>query len=344
MRSMAHARSRRAAPRAGILSATAAALTVLALGSCAPSETEPAGPSGFTAASGQLVVSPTAISGHPDPARWEVEVAWVDPEVAQVTVFPERPDDPPADDPPADDPARVAPQSHREAPGADRARSPGRADATVAEDAPGPDLTLTPRPQPGAEYLTPIPSPALSWGSAQVEDAWLFQNPTLIGSPLAFLVVEDRGDWLRVQFPARPNQQTGWIDASLVTVTAHRWHAEVNVTTNRLRVWDGDDLVTDTGVVAGTSYTPTPLGRFYFNEKQQTDPWSAYGSWILSTNGFSDTLERFGGEVPIFALHGTPYPETVGQDLSNGCIRMPNEVVEYLAEHMPIGTPIDVVA
>jgi lipoprotein-anchoring transpeptidase ErfK/SrfK len=144
-------------------------------------------------------------------------------------------------------------------------------------------------------------------------------------------------------FPARPNHQTAWIERDDVRVIHHNWHAEVDTTANRLRVWEGDELRVDTLVVAGTPSTPTPLGRYYVNEKQeQATPYTAYGSWILSTNGFSEAHERFSGEVPIFGLHGTPYPDTIGQDLSNGCIRMPNDIVEYLAAHMPVGTPVDV--
>jgi lipoprotein-anchoring transpeptidase ErfK/SrfK len=29
---------------------------------------------------------------------------------------------------------------------------------------------------------------------------------------------------------------------------------------------------------------------------------------------------------------------------SNGCIRIPNEVIEQLADTVPIGTPVDIVA
>lgn len=309
--------------------AVVAALGLVA--GCSRGEPDQEARSGFTVDDRQLVVPRTPITGHPDPDRWDVQVAWVDPDVPQVLVL-------------KDLPAALRNRRSESTTAADTSDRRAKSDATVAAEAPGPDLTLSATPPPGAEALTPIPSPGLSWGSSEIEGNWLFQNPTRIGSPLVFLVVADHGDWLQVQFPARPNHQTGWISKNQVTLRTHRWHAEVNATTNRLRVWEGDELKVDTAVVAGTQYTPTPLGRFYINEMQKTDSWSAYGSWILSTNGFSDTLERFGGEVPIFALHGTPYAETVGQDLSNGCIRMPNDVVEYLAENMPVGTPVDVVA
>lgn len=192
--------------------------------------------------------------------------------------------------------------------------------------------------------LTPIPSATLNWGSAEVDGGWAFTNPTVIGSPLVFLVVEDHGDWLRVMAPTRPNQQTGWIAADQVTLSTHEWRIEVDVSDNRLRVWEGPDQRIETATVDGRPSTPTPLGRFYVNEVQPQAPTSVYGSWIISTNGFSDSLDRFGGEVPIFAIHGTNRPETVGQDLSNGCVRVPNDVVDFIATHVPAGTPVDVTA
>jgi lipoprotein-anchoring transpeptidase ErfK/SrfK len=33
----------------------------------------------------------------------------------------------------------------------------------------------------------------------------------------------------------------------------------------------------------------------------------------------------------------------VGQDISNGCVRLPNDVVDFIAANVPAGTPVDVV-
>ena len=32
----------------------------------------------------------------------------------------------------------------------------------------------------------------------------------------------------------------------------------------------------------------------------------------------------------------------MGQDVSNGCIRLPNDKIQMLADTIPMGTPIDV--
>ncbi|MDQ3080720.1 MAG: L,D-transpeptidase [Gemmatimonadota bacterium] len=41
-----------------------------------------------------------------------------------------------------------------------------------------------------------------------------------------------------------------------------------------------------------------------------------------------------------YALHGTNKPETIGQAVSHGCVRLRNEDIEKLYEMVPVGTPV----
>lgn len=41
-----------------------------------------------------------------------------------------------------------------------------------------------------------------------------------------------------------------------------------------------------------------------------------------------------------YAIHGTNKPETIGQSVSHGCVRMRNEEIERLYEMVPVGTPV----
>ena len=41
-----------------------------------------------------------------------------------------------------------------------------------------------------------------------------------------------------------------------------------------------------------------------------------------------------------YALHGTNRPETIGQAVSHGCVRLRNEDIEWLYDHVPVGTPV----
>jgi lipoprotein-anchoring transpeptidase ErfK/SrfK len=39
-------------------------------------------------------------------------------------------------------------------------------------------------------------------------------------------------------------------------------------------------------------------------------------------------------------LHGTPYKESIGLAATHGCVRMRDEDIEWLYEHVPVGTKV----
>ena len=171
-------------------------------------------------------------------------------------------------------------------------------------------------------------------------------NPTFFGNPLVLMITDRTNDhrWLKVQIPVRPNGTEAWIRADDADVTSHRYRAEINVTTRSVTVWNGEDLVVQTEAVVGKSSTPTPLGRFFVNDLVEKFDGSAYGPYILSLSGFSEALETFAGGIPVIAIHGTNRPDLMGGAHSNGCIRIPNDVIRVLAETVPMGTPVDILA
>lgn len=171
-------------------------------------------------------------------------------------------------------------------------------------------------------------------------------NPTYFGNELALMITDrtDDGEWLKVQVPIRPNGTEAWIPAADAVITSHRFRAEVNLTARAVTVWDGADLVVETTAVIGKESTPTPLGSFFVNDLVEKWDTSAYGPYILSLSGFSEAMETFGGGIPVIAIHGTNRPDLMGGAHSNGCIRIPNDVIRVLADTVPIGTPVDIVA
>ena len=48
------------------------------------------------------------------------------------------------------------------------------------------------------------------------------------------------------------------------------------------------------------------------------------------------------GKDTYFRIHGTTQPESIGQSVSNGCIRMINSHVVHLYDQVPIGTVVTV--
>lgn len=193
--------------------------------------------------------------------------------------------------------------------------------------------------------LPAIPRSSLnSAGVKKVDTGFEYSNPTYFRNPLVFHVIEKQGDWLKVLIPVRPNHTVGWVKASEVTLSTTEFRIQLDLSRFHLTVFKGAAVFLETDVVIGRNNTPTPIGRFYLLEKiKQKDPNGIYGTWILATNGYSETLDTFNGGLPVIALHGTNQPELIGTQASNGCVRMLNDIADQLAESVPAGTPIDII-
>ena len=50
-------------------------------------------------------------------------------------------------------------------------------------------------------------------------------------------------------------------------------------------------------------------------------------------------LTEFGGGDGQIAIHGTNDPSGIGKDVSHGCVRVLNEVIEQVSK-LPLGTPV----
>lgn len=169
-------------------------------------------------------------------------------------------------------------------------------------------------------------------------------NPTYFNNDLALLVVdgEPGDDWVKVQLPIRPNGSTAWVQAAFFDWSSHNYHIEVDLAGPSVRVWEGNNLVVESDAVAGRSDRPTPILRTYIDEKI-SGPSEAYGTWIMSLASYSESISTFSGGLPKLAIHGTNKEELIGQFASSGCIRVTNEIIEIIAERVPVGATVDII-
>jgi hypothetical protein len=172
-------------------------------------------------------------------------------------------------------------------------------------------------------------------------------NPTVEHVPLAFLVKQHGPPgWLQVQIPRRPNGSLAWIHAEDVGLRGVDNRIVVEVGARQLTLYKGttNEVLLQAPVAVGTSATPTPLGDFYVDIIVRiTQSGGVYGPYQLSVAGFSDVLQTFGGGPGQIAIHGTNRPDLIGQDVSNGCVRMSNDNIVALQPMAPVGTPVQIV-
>lgn len=192
-------------------------------------------------------------------------------------------------------------------------------------------------------------------------------DPTYWNARLTFLVTQGSpGDeWAEVLLSTRPNNTRGWVSTEDFTWSAHDFHIIIDLSEKTVSVWQGSEaviglpdsgqkeLILHTLAIIGTASTPTPvIATTYVEAKIYNVPASraaggfgpVYGTWILPLAAFSEVHTEFQGGSPQVAIHGTDIPQRVGERLSNGCIRIPNPVIEQIAALVPIGTPVSIIA
>ena len=150
--------------------------------------------------------------------------------------------------------------------------------------------------------------------------------------------------WYRVAVPGRPNGRTGWVPASAVELRPVKKRIVVYRGARRFEFWDGNRLVRRGKVAVGAPGAETPTGLFYVTWKfdPAIDPnWAVLGKYAFETSAYSKLTDWPGGG--IVGVHGTPWPNLLGQAVSHGCVRLHNRDVEFLRSRVPVGTPVKIV-
>jgi lipoprotein-anchoring transpeptidase ErfK/SrfK len=264
--------------------------------------------------------------------------------------------------------------------GGDGARTDAASPATVTtttagpagwagDDATAPAVATTAAPTTAAPTTAPVPDPPKAAGRTpapvpgHVVAAWVggpgidlhatpggevlttLANPRSTGAPLVLQVVVDRGEWLAVRAPTRPNGLVAWVRATGLSFTTSDVRIVVDVGDRTVTAYRGDEVLGTVPGAVGRAATPTPLGTFYVTEAHDLrGQQSVYGTFALGLSAFSETLSTFNGGDAQTAIHGTWATESVGQVVSNGCVRLYNADVEWLASVAPVGTPVEIVA
>lgn len=146
--------------------------------------------------------------------------------------------------------------------------------------------------------------------------------------------------WYRVRLPVRPNGTAGYLRPGDVKVQKIETRIVVDLSDRMLTLALRGRVVIRTRVAVGAASTPTPLGRYYVNQRiTTTDPSGPYGPAALGVSAFSNVLTGWAQGGPI-GIHGTNRPWLIGQAISNGCIRVENSVLQRLFDSTLGGTPV----
>jgi lipoprotein-anchoring transpeptidase ErfK/SrfK len=130
------------------------------------------------------------------------------------------------------------------------------------------------------------------------------------------------------------------VPARKVTLARITTRIVVDLSAHRLTLFRRNRAVLRTTVGIGAAATPTPTGHFYVNQRlvpsYKDGPW---GPSALGVSAFSPVLRTWTQGGPI-GIHGTNDPSSVGRNVSHGCIRVENSVMNRLFSATHAGSPV----
>ena len=148
--------------------------------------------------------------------------------------------------------------------------------------------------------------------------------------------------WYRVQLPLKPNGSTGWVRAVDVELAPVTTRIEVDLSERRVTLFDRGRRVLTATAAIGAPQTPTPTGNYYVNQRLvPTDASGPFGPGAIGISAFSEVLTGWTQGGPI-AIHGTNRPDLLGRAVSNGCIRVRNDLLQQFFDRTLAGTPVTV--
>jgi len=112
------------------------------------------------------------------------------------------------------------------------------------------------------------------------------------------------------------------------------------MTENILMLKTGEKVVKVYNVSTGANNS-TPVGEFTITTKLTDPVWFNRGVVVPPESPENVLGSRWlGFDLPGYGIHGTVEPETIGKQVTAGCVRMRNEEVEELYSIIPFGTKV----
>ena len=107
------------------------------------------------------------------------------------------------------------------------------------------------------------------------------------------------------------------------------YHIYIELNSRRLILKKNGTVVGTYPVAIGKAATPTPTGKYKVINKIKNP------GGVLGTRWMKFTWREHG-------IHGTNRPWSIGQSISNGCVRMYNKDVEQVFALVAVGTPVSI--
>lgn len=117
----------------------------------------------------------------------------------------------------------------------------------------------------------------------------------------------------------------------------------INLPAYSLSLMQDGQVAAQYAIAIGRPAMPTPQGSFQVEEKEVQPTWyPPQGGRSVPPGPDNPLGTRWIGFLPMYGIHGTNRPESIGQAISNGCIRMQQSAVEALYDRVTCGDAVEI--
>ena len=118
----------------------------------------------------------------------------------------------------------------------------------------------------------------------------------------------------------------------------------INLAGRSLALYDGETKIRLYPIAIGKPSSPTPVGYYKICSKDKNPTWTDPSNYknVIPSGPNNPLGYRWMQIYGNYGIHGTNNPKSIGNFVSNGCIRMWEENVEELFELVEIGTPVEI--
>ncbi len=156
-----------------------------------------------------------------------------------------------------------------------------------------------------------------------------FRNQvTYLVAALAFSAVS-----VAAQTPARTETPTTNAERRIV----------VSLRDRKLALLEGERVVKVYSVAVGAPVSPSPNGEFRIAQRLENPTY--YRPGVVIGPGKDNPLgpRWIGLDVKGFGIHGTNRPDSIGKNVSHGCIRLRNHDIEDLFARVQVGDRVSLI-
>lgn len=125
------------------------------------------------------------------------------------------------------------------------------------------------------------------------------------------------------------------------------WNAPFTILVDKSQnslILKSEEEIIKTYIVSTGANNSTPVGNFKIVNKLKDPTWFKSGAVVPPGSAENVLGSRWMGfDLPGYGIHGTTEPESLGKQVTQGCVRMRNSDVEELYGIVPAGTEVTVV-